>query len=528
MARKFVTLAEAAQQLGITPDEVNELRQRGDLYGYRDGTSWKFKPEDVDRVAEQRIVAPAANDESQEVILLGDSQEISDAPMDLPIDPDVEEDSGEDVVLLSEFELGESGASASKTVIGRPGEPLSSLDSDVKLVSAGDPDGASGTLLGVPGLPQGPGESAVRLGGKEVDDPSASVTIIGTPGQPVGPEESTVRVEATRPDDPGTSATMIGAPGLELAPDESAVKLQAVEIEPPSSTVIGRPGQPMGPGESEVKLSAFEDSSFDLDTIKSAPRAAAPAAPPVAAPSSVRLDAPHAADPVVDSGITLGEESSEDDFVLSGPGSDITISPGDSGISLVDPGDSGLSLDAPIELRSAAAEAGLAGAESGDLGAATEFDSDEVMELKTSDEFLLTPMTAEGEESEDSGSQVIALDSESSPFESSEGSMFAESGASMSTMLEEDVGGAAQPLAEGGLAPAASSAAFAATAGAAPAMAAAETPYPVWVVLLMGTCTVFLALCGMMMYDLVRNMWSWNEPYKVNSAIMDAIMGLFG
>lgn len=52
MARKFVTLAEAAQQLGITPDEVNELRQHGVLYGYRDGTSWKFKPEDVDRAAE--------------------------------------------------------------------------------------------------------------------------------------------------------------------------------------------------------------------------------------------------------------------------------------------------------------------------------------------------------------------------------------------------------------------------------------------------------------------------------------------
>ena len=109
MARKFVTLAEAAQQLGITPDEVNELRQRGVLYGYRDGTSWKFKPEDVDRAAEQRTAVPADSDESQEVILLGDSQEISDVPMDLPIDPDVEEDSGEDVVLLSEFELGESG-----------------------------------------------------------------------------------------------------------------------------------------------------------------------------------------------------------------------------------------------------------------------------------------------------------------------------------------------------------------------------------------------------------------------------------
>ena len=40
----------------------------------------------------------------------------------------------------------------------------------------------------------------------------------------------------------------------------------------------------------------------------------------------------------------------------------------------------------------------------------------------------------------------------------------------------------------------------------------AETPYPVWVVLLLGMCLLFMSLCGMMMYDLVRNMWSWNGP----------------
>ncbi len=37
-------------------------------------------------------------------------------------------------------------------------------------------------------------------------------------------------------------------------------------------------------------------------------------------------------DPVIDSGISLGDEHSDDDFVLGGPGSDITISPGDRGI----------------------------------------------------------------------------------------------------------------------------------------------------------------------------------------------------
>jgi len=497
---KFVTLVEAAAKLGITPEQVNELRQRGELYGYRDGASWKFRPEDIDKVASRTAGAPA--DESDEMILLGDSQEISESAMDLPIDPDDIDASSEDVVLLSEFELGASGPSASNTVIGKPGQGFSSLDSDIKLVATGGDEGsdASKTKLSAPGSPLRPGESAVKLEASPFDEESTSKTMIGTPGEPLGPEDS-------------------------------AIKLQTggVDLDNPSSTMIGKPGQPMNSGESAVKLGAFEDDEFDLDAIhgrKTPPAGTVP--PPVVGGSAVRLSEPLPPDPVVDSGITLGEESySDDDFVLGGPGSDITLSPGDSGISLVDPADSGLSLDAPIELRAAGSSENLASAGSGELDAETDFDSDEVMELKTSDEFLLTPMAAEGEDSsDDSGSQVIALDSESA-FEASDASMFGSVEGSMSSMLEEDVGSAGGALGEGALGAASAPAAFA-TAGMPAPAAAGETPYPIWVVLLLGTCVLFLALCGMMMYDLVRNMWSWNGAYRVNSSIMDMILGLFG
>jgi hypothetical protein len=499
MASKFVTLAEAAAQLGVTPEALNELRQRGDLYGYRDGTSWKFKPEDVSRVAEQ-LASGAGRELAEELSgeILGDSHEISDVPMDLPIDPDDIEDSADDVVLLSEFELGESGPSASATVIGQPGLPLSSIDSDVKLVTASE-------------------EAA-----------DASSTTIGSPGAPQRPGESVIKLAAPRADEPGASRTMIGVPGQPLSPDDSAIKLRSGggQLDSPSSTVIGKPGQPLTAGEGDIKLSTFEDSDFDVGSLKPTTGGVIDAGLSPSGASTVLSGEPPVRDIVVDSGITLADEHSDDDFVLGGPGSDITISPGDSGISLVDPADSGLSLDAPIEL-AAAGEASFDVAESGeDLGSPTEFDSDEVMELKTGEEFLLTPMAPEGEESsEDSGSQVIAIDSESSPFEATDSSMFASAEGSMSTMLEEDVGGAGPALAEGALGGAAP--AFAAAAGPVPIMVG-ETPYPVWVVLLMGFCVLFLALCGMMMYDLVRNMWSWNAPYPVNSTIMDAIMGLFG
>jgi len=54
-----------------------------------------------------------------------------------------------------------------------------------------------------------------------------------------------------------------------------------------------------------------------------------------------------------------------------------------------------------------------------------------------------------------------------------------------------------------------------------------EAPYTVWNVVSLVFCAIFLMLAGMMMYDLVRNMWSWDQPVAVNSSLMDWILGLF-
>jgi hypothetical protein len=46
-------------------------------------------------------------------------------------------------------------------------------------------------------------------------------------------------------------------------------------------------------------------------------------------------------------------------------------------------------------------------------------------------------------------------------------------------------------------------------------------------VLLTATLLV-LVLAGVMVSDLVRNMWSWHGPIPLNSSIMDFLAGLFG
>ena len=56
---------------------------------------------------------------------------------------------------------------------------------------------------------------------------------------------------------------------------------------------------------------------------------------------------------------------------------------------------------------------------------------------------------------------------------------------------------------------------------------AREAPYSILNVLSLAACALFLLLTGMFMYDLMRNMWSWQGAYAVNSSLMDSIIGMF-
>ena len=93
LEKRYYSVEEAAHTLGITPGEVNLLRERHELHGYRDGAAWKFKVEDVDALAKQRRL----------------QEKLASA--------EVGEDTGD--VLLSEVALGGSDAGSSGTVIVR-------------------------------------------------------------------------------------------------------------------------------------------------------------------------------------------------------------------------------------------------------------------------------------------------------------------------------------------------------------------------------------------------------------------------
>jgi excisionase family DNA binding protein len=471
MAGKFVDLKEAAKILGVTADDLVEMRSRGEIFGYRDGASWKFKIEEVERVASERSAAGKSSTGSG-VLALDDEDFDNMTGSGGPRSgaSDISEDSV-DSVLVSE----ESGAGSSigrqSTVIGKSPVGKKPEDSDLKLASGTDLGGSTpkGSLSGISGAP-------LDLGGSDV----------------LSLGDSTLGSSLK-----GSSKSGSGKKG------GSGAKAQT----PPGDSSILGDLQLTKPGSGTGAMGGDADS-VDLD-ITSGSNAYA-----------------------------LSEDSSDDDEISldaaelkkgPGTGSDVTYTPGDSGIGIRNPSDSGLSLDEePLDLGGSGVDQ-LELPEDDDVISLEEevADPDLATQLKADEAFSLSPASADGgpDDESDSGSQVIALE-DSSAFDQN-----------AATMLNQGAGGALMPEGAFGDMPMPG---FDMNAGVMPATvpgmqpqqyvvsAPAETPYSVWNVLgLMATAGV-LAISGMLMWDIVLNLWSYDTGTTVSTSLMDSIIGAVG
>ena len=140
---------------------------------------------------------------------------------------------------------------------------------------------------------------------------------------------------------------------------------------------------------------------------------------------------------------------------------------------------------------------------------------------------------SDGEDSE-SGSQVIALDTEGEGDEAA--TMVASSGTPVAAMLDEDLGAeptlAAMPLtaAATDLGLASPEDALAMGGFGSSAAALPEAPYSIWNIVSLVLVSMLLILVGMMMYELLRNMWGFDKPIKTaefDTWLMDLILGWF-
>jgi len=169
MAGKFVDLQEAAKMIGVSTESLVEMRSKGAIFGYRDGGSWKFKVDEVERVIRERGVEARdsdsgilnANDDEFENLISGLSSKI--------LADKAQEESEPGAVLISEQELGVS-ATGQSTIIGKGKEAEQRpSDSDLRLA-----DDSSKDILG------GGSDKLIEAPGNKLDLASASDVLHGS------------------------------------------------------------------------------------------------------------------------------------------------------------------------------------------------------------------------------------------------------------------------------------------------------------------------------------------------------------
>ncbi len=282
---KYFQLDEAAQLLGVTPDELVEMRSAGEIHGYRDGASWKFKSDEVERLAADRGLGGGS-------------------------DEDVD-----DSVLVSEESLGHSGETTSSTIIGKDeaeGSDLA-LSSDLALDSSGELEipADSGIDSDVTLVPGDGSDSDVSL----VPDPGSDKEIVADDSAVLG--SGTGDLDLT-----DASSDALGSSDLDALDD-------ALALSDDDDLVLSGSGSGSGTGTgSDLSLSAA-DSGIDLSSPSDSGLS-------LEADSGISLQSP------TDSGLSLEDEAID----MGGSSISSLELPEDDEVSLADvAADSGVQKD---------------------------------------------------------------------------------------------------------------------------------------------------------------------------------------
>ena len=296
-SKKYLSLEEAAALLKLKNDELIRFREKGEIRGFADRGTWKFKSDDVEEFRRRR-----QPDSDPDLPIMGDD----DLGERLMSDPDLQTFSGSENALDDDDELGRQA-----TVIRKGRE--SSSDSDVRLVLD---DGLKGRLTGssgeLPVLDMSKSDSDVRLVGDSSPrlrpDSDSDVKLVN----PIGlAPDSDSDVKLVSPSGLGT--------GLRASDSDSDVRLA-----------------PLAGSDSDVKLVNRGSGAGKAGSTSDSDVALLPSLDDGLGALSLRMDE-------ADGGSALFDAGDDSAIVLPGD-SGIRLS-GDSGIQLRQPADSGILLE---------------------------------------------------------------------------------------------------------------------------------------------------------------------------------------
>lgn len=530
MSSQFLSLEEAAKKLGVSTDQLVSFRSEGRVRGFRDGASWKFPEGEIERLADDL----AADGDSYDPYKMVDD----DAPADSP-------SSGGSGIVLDELDLDLiSGTAGGSSLIG----------SDVNLI-AGDGDGSDVQVVSAAGdddddftikdrreslveidsgeLQLSPDGPVITHDSEMIDlaidaksgstGPIAKRDLADTQARRTGDSGLSFDADNDDSDDDllGISDDVLGSSlgGGGSVKGGSALSSLELMDDLDISTGSGLGGSGLGSNDvlSELDLLSADaggsglisgDSGNVIGSGLGSDRGRGPGSSGKGGSKG--------------SGLILDDDddlliTDDDELVLGG--SDLSIS-GDSGINLMSPSDSGISLESePLDLAGSSISALDLGLELGSGGSSGKGAGS--ASGVGAEDFQLSPSGISIDTDSDSSSQVIevedsaafagdgfgdALDGDDAFAESADQGGFADEEA----MAVEDGFAEEESVAVGRGAP----------------VSAYEVPYSIFQVVGLVCVVLVMGVSGMLMSDLVRNIWTYSEPAAPVSGLTDMLIDI--
>lgn len=504
MSSQFLSLEEAAKKLGMPPETLVSMRSEGRIRGFRDGSSWKFAIEELTRFAEEIAQESEAYDPYQ--MAADDEDEYRLADEDQAESPAVAKGpSKAGIQTPPKAGSGRLELDSDDLELTLESPPLTHDSADLDLADMGKSDSPLGPSKPVGKAPVAGSDSGLAFDSFDDDDEMDSDDeLIGLnddafeerPAAGKGKQDKAAASSGLDLIDDLDDLTDIGGASGVLSDIDLLGKQTAG-----SSLISGDSGAGKSGGSAKTPGPGKSGSVGKGSGLKPASGSGRGAK-------------------AIDNDDDLLITDNEDELVLGG-GSDLSIS-GDSGINLMSPSDSGISLESePLDLAGSSISALDLAAE---LGSGIGSGASGIGSSPGAEDFQLSPSGLNLETDNDSSSQVIEVEDSAAFSEIDPNSLDA---AGFGQALDDQEAlGEGEPIGEDAMG---LDDGFGAE-GELPMRSAApvstEVPYSVFQVLGLVCILAVLSLGGMLMTDMVRNIWSYSKPEAPVSGLTDWLIDL--